>query len=42
VEYNTVDLNDSITKKLDDNAALEPLVRQAVAKAMDKVCDLHT
>jgi DNA-binding protein YbaB len=36
MERNTVDLNDPIAKKLDDNATLERLVRQAVSDAVDK------
>lgn len=36
MEHNTVDLNDPIAKKLDDNATLERLVRQAVSEAVDK------
>jgi DNA-binding protein YbaB len=36
MEHDSIDLNDPITKKLDDNAALERLVRQAVAEAVDK------
>lgn len=36
MERNTIDLNDPIAKKLDDNAALERLVRKAVADAVDK------
>lgn len=36
MEHDIVDLNDPIAKKLDDNATLERLVRQAVADAVDK------
>lgn len=36
MEHNTVDLNDPISKKLDDNAELERLVRQAVADAVER------
>lgn len=36
MEHNTVDLNDPISKKLDDNPMLERLVRQAVSDAVDK------
>lgn len=37
MEHNTAELNDPISKKLDDNAMLERLVRQAVSDAADKV-----
>ena len=36
MEHNTIDLNDPIAKKLDDNATLERLVRKAVMDAVDK------
>lgn len=36
MEHDTVDLNDPITRKLDDNAALERLVHQAVSEAVER------
>lgn len=36
MEHNTSDLTDPIEKKLNDNATLERLVREAVSDAVDK------
>ena len=36
MERNTINLNDPLAKKLDDNATLERLVRKAVTDAVDK------
>lgn len=36
MEHDTVDLNDPIAVKLRDSAAVERLVRQAVAEAVEK------
>ncbi len=36
MERDTVDLSDPITRKLDDNDALQSIVRQAVSEAVDK------
>lgn len=36
MEHDTVDLNDPITRKLDDNATLERLVHQALSEAVEK------
>lgn len=36
MERNTIDLNDPIAKKFDDNVTLERMVRKAVTDAVDK------